>query len=241
MNRFLLSMMVVATTAGAQPIVLEELSPAVYLHNRNAKPQLARAMERAGVEVAMRVLANPSQVEFADDDAYPPSHRHRLAELRPMERIAVLQAALMVVADRGDAASAFAAMMPYTGVGGLVRPSALERLGTVNDARVVPTLVLLLDDSDDAVAGAARAGLGRQRSEAATTALLHAWATEPAHRHSSTLLALQQATSPSAHQARGTQALGKNLAWQVCAAIQHDGKGSMNDVVILRALQQRCR
>jgi hypothetical protein len=240
MKRVMLSLMMIAATASAQPIVFEELSPALYLRNRNAKPQLARAMEQAGVEVAMAILANPQRVQYAHDGEYPVAMRKHIKGLRNQESIAVLQAALMVVAQRAPPAAAVDAMMPYV-TNGPVRSVAAERLGEVQDLRVVPTLAALLDDKDSSLARAARAGLGHQRNGPATATLLAAWLQEPTSLHSSTLLALAHATSPSAHQAMRTEALGKSLAVQVCSVVGEDEPmRSTDDAVILRALHQRC-
>lgn len=237
----LLAVLVTAAAAQAGPgpigtVKLKGIDPSVYLQKRNHKPDVSGELRRLPADVALAVLDDATAFLVVDDAAYPAGIKgEERARLRSIEIRALLQGALTSLAQREDP-RAFGLLQQHLIHDDVaVAALAAERLGEIEDARVVDTLAALIKDKSvrlDVRAGAC-AGLGHHRSEAALEVLLPALSSSnpPAVRIAA-MRGLASLSSRWAWEAKSDSARGDQLRARVVPAIEAVAGGA--DVVAVR-------
>jgi hypothetical protein len=200
---------VAATSARVQ---LHGLDPAVYAQRRNRTPDLSGELARLPAETLLAIAHGEDVIDWPSDDAYGEMSTSARAAARNQERRAVLQGVLVVFARDPD--PRFTAVMTHLldDVDPAVAGAAALRLGSRPHQEPL-LLTLAADDTRRfEVRAGACAGLGAQRSEAAVDALVAVVASKADDALKvSALVALEQATSRWAFEARGEPAVGEAL------------------------------
>ncbi len=221
----LLAVLVAAAAhAGPTPTVkLKGIDPAVYLQKRNHRPDVSGELRRLPAGVAVAVLDDPMAF-VVDDSAYPAGIKaDERQKLRTVEVRALLQGALTSLAQRHDLRAFDLLRRHVAHDDDAVAALAAERLGELDDHRVVEALAGLVKDQTLRleVRAAACAGLGHVRSQEALEALLPALSSSNKDEiRTAALRALGSLTSRWAWEARDDVATGDHLRAAALRAVQ---------------------
>lgn len=216
----------VAAGAHAAPgivggVKLKGVDPAVYMQKRNHKPDVVSELRKLPADVAIAVLADP-RAFLADEAGYPAGLKpEAIAALRDTEVRALLQGALSSLALRKDD-QAFEVLQRHTQHADIaVAAVAAERLGLLDDHRVVGALAAIAaDDARITVAAAAAAGLGNHRSENSLDALVQLLSSSSPEVRVAAVRAIGSLTSRWAWEARADTATGNQLRARALPAVQ---------------------
>ncbi len=231
-----------AALASSSPIALSGLQPSTYLQRRNHRPDVTA--EIRALPVASRLLLLSSDTAWVTvDDArtasLKPAERQRL---RQQERYAVKAGAMLALVKEADPRVTPAIRAMLNDVDDGVAQIAAERLGERHDdTTIVASLQALAVDTSRSldVRSGAVAGLGRQRTSEALTALV-AIATSSAELQVTALVAVDNLGSRWAFEARGDVEAGKALraqAVQALSALALKGEAEARRIVVVGHLR----
>lgn len=207
-----LTLCVPAMAAHVSRVRLDGLDPTTYVQRRNRTPELSGELARLPQETLLAIARGDDLIDWPAEKAYGGMSMAARAAARSMERRAVLQGVVVVLAGNPDPLVTAAMVKLLDDVDPAVAGAAAWRLGS----RPQQEPLLLAIAADDArrfeVRAGACAGLGAQRSEAAVDALVAVVASKGDDAlKSSALVALENATSRWAFEARGESDVGEAL------------------------------
>jgi HEAT repeat protein len=210
-----------AALASSSPIALTGLKPATYLQRRNHRPDVTAEIRALPVDARLQLLSNDNTWVTVDDVRTAGLKPEALQQLRQQERYAVKAGAMLALVKEADPRITPAIRALLADVDeGLVQIAA-ERLGERHDdTTIVATLqALALNTSRSLdVRSGAVAGLGRQRTSEALSAL-SAIVSSSTELQVAALHAIDNLGSRWAFEARGDIETGKALRAQAVAAL----------------------
>jgi HEAT repeat protein len=210
-----------AALASSAPIALTGLKPATYLQRRNHRPDVTAEVRALPVDARLQLLNREGSWVTVDDARTAGLKPAALQQLRQQERYAVKAGAMLALAKEADPRITPAIRALLTDVDDSLAQIAAERLGERHDdATIVATLQALARNTSRSldVRSGAIAGLGRQRTSEALSALI-ALVSSSTELQVAALIAINNLGSRWAFEARGDIEGGKALRAQAVAAL----------------------
>lgn len=211
-----------SSSSSSSAIALSGLKPATYLQRRNHRPDVTAEIRALPIEARLRLLSTDNAWVTVDDARTASLKPAELLQLRQTERYAVKAGALLALVNEADPRITPAIRALLDDVDTDLAQIAAERLGERrDDATIVATLQALALDSArplDVRSGAV-AGLGRQRSAPALSALVALASSTSPELQLAALVAIDNLGSRWAFEARGDVDTGTALRAQAVQAL----------------------